>query len=102
MLHRDRAPSANCAADHGDLTGPVLGFAVDAPVVVQRQVLGFDSGYIFCVSLRRALWKISHIFYVKVLDPQVDSRFFLLTRPKRKWRARRQHWQWHAFSWFCW
>ena len=33
MLHRDKAHSANCAADHGDLTGPVLGFAVDAPVV---------------------------------------------------------------------
>ena len=30
----------NCVADHGDLTGPVLGLVVDAPVVVQRQVLG--------------------------------------------------------------
>ena len=30
----------NCAADHGDLTDPVLGLVVDAPVVVQRQVLG--------------------------------------------------------------
>ena len=29
--------SASCAADHGDLTGPVFGSAVDAPVVVQRQ-----------------------------------------------------------------
>ena len=66
LLHRDRAPSANCAADHGDLTGPVLGFAVDAPVVVQRQVPGFDSGYIFCVSSRRASWTNSRIFYVKV------------------------------------
>ena len=30
------------------------------------------------------------------LDPQVDSGFSLQTRPKRKWRARRQQWQWHA------
>ena len=33
--------SANCAADREDLTGTVLGFAVDAPVVVQRQVPWF-------------------------------------------------------------
>ena len=30
--------SAHCAADHGDITGTVLGMVVDAPVVVQRQV----------------------------------------------------------------
>ena len=32
---------ANCAADREDLTGPVLGLVVDAPVVVQRQVPWF-------------------------------------------------------------
>ena len=33
--------SANCAADRENLTGTVLGFAVHAPVVVQRQVPWF-------------------------------------------------------------
>ena len=43
-------------------TGPVPGYGVDVPVVVQRQVLWlscecwFDSGYMFC-SLLGGLWK---------------------------------------------
>ena len=31
------------------------------------------------------------------LDPQVDSRFFLQTWPKRKWPLSSSPWQWHAF-----
>ena len=39
QLHADLGThSAHCAADHGDVTGTVLGMVVDAPVVVQRQV----------------------------------------------------------------
>ena len=73
----------NCAADHGDLTGPVLGLVVDAPVVVQRQVLGcamlVSTVDIFCVSSRRASWTSSSHFQREggTLDPQVDSCFFL-------------------------
>ena len=66
MLHRESAPSANWAADYGDLTGPVLGSAVDAHDKCLGAHAWFDSGCTFCVSLRRALWNISHIFYVKV------------------------------------
>ena len=35
--------SAKCAADREGLTGTVLGLAVDAPVVVQRQVAWFQT-----------------------------------------------------------
>ena len=39
QLHADLGThGAHCGADHGDLTGTVLGMVVDAPVVVQRQV----------------------------------------------------------------
>ena len=44
QLHADLGThSAHCAADRGDLTGTVLGMVLDAPVVVQQQVLWLGS-----------------------------------------------------------
>ena len=49
---------------------PFLALLLTRPLLCNHRCLGahawFDSGCIFCVSLRRGLWKISHIFYVKV------------------------------------
>ena len=61
----------NCAADRGDLTGPVLGLVADAPVVVQRKVLGCamlgSTVDTYSASVRGGLHgRIPHIFYVKV------------------------------------
>ena len=35
------------------------------------------------------------------LDPQVDSRFFLHTGPKRKWPRSSSFRQWHGYCWFA-
>ena len=61
--------SANCAADREDLTDTVLGWVVDAPVVVQRQVPWFRQ-YRFpwrfrsCSSVNR--WPMSLLCWFAV------------------------------------
>ena len=71
----------NCAADHGDLTGPVLGWLSSARCCATTGAwvrnAWLDSGYTFCVSSRRASWTNSSHFLREggTLDPQVDSCF---------------------------
>ena len=83
----------NCAADHGDLTGP------DAPRCCAMtgawvRNAWFDSGYISCVSSRTASWTNSSHFLREggTLDPQVDSCFFPANMAEEgSGRARRLH-----------
>ena len=61
--------SANCAADREDLTDTVLGWVVDAPVVVQRQVPWFRKYRIprrfrSCSSVNR--WPMSLLCWFAV------------------------------------
>ena len=68
---------------------PFLALLLTRPLLCNDRCLGahawFDSGYIFCVSSRRALWE-DFLYFLReggTLDPQVDSCFFLQTWPKR-------------------
>ena len=61
--------SANCAADREDLTDTVLGWVVDAPVVVQRQVPWFRQyripwSFRSCSSVNR--WPMSLLCWFAV------------------------------------
>ena len=53
--------SAHCAAEHGDLTGTVLGMVVDAPVVVQRQVPWLGRAENCGVAAVGAFWEMTFL-----------------------------------------